>query len=288
MNANSPLPSSWYADPMWISSGGEMDSESNQTASPHLADVRIKGIPSATTPAWALHVGWPEDANAEEIRARLESSKPLVIIDLPPGVDVKWGQPWIGQRRHTRQLHWDTTDAGFDLEELLPAHRLKQIRKGTRSGLKVESTRDVDRVLALHQQARQRKQLSSNEGALRPLLEKIMQSPHQSAYIVLSNEGKDMASAVFLHERGRTIYAFGGQVRSKLSGLASVMLIDAGIRDAVQREINCFDFGGSMDPGVDKFYAEFGAEKVVKWRYLRCSWWARPWFRLMRPDLFRD
>ncbi len=66
------------------------------------------------------------------------------------------------------------------------------------------------------------------------------------------------------------------------------MLIDAGIRDAVKREVNCFDFGGSMDPGVDKFYAEFGAEKVVKWRYMRCSWWAQPWLRLMRPDLFRS
>ncbi len=203
MNANSPLPSSWYADPIWISSGGE-------TPYPHLAYVRIKGIPSATTPAWALHVGWLENADSEEIRARLESSKPLVIIDLPPGVDVKWGQPWIGQRRHTRQLHWNAKDAGFDLEGLLPAHRLKQIRKGTRNGLKVEPTRDVDRVLILHQQARQRKQLSSNEGALRPLLEKVLQSPHQSSYIVLSDEGKDLASAVFLHERGRTIYAFGG------------------------------------------------------------------------------
>jgi hypothetical protein len=42
-----------------------------------------------------------------------------------------------------------------------------------------------------------------------------------------------------------------------------------------------------MDPGVDRFYKEFGGEKVPKWRAVRVARWAWPWIRLRRPDLLR-
>jgi hypothetical protein len=90
----------------------------------------------------------------------------------------------------------------------------------------------------------------------------------------------------FCTTQGRTVYAFGGQKRSSVSGLATVLLIEQGIRDAAAIGNRIFDFGGSSDPGVDRFYAEFGAEKVPRQRAVRMAWWARPWLRLMRPDLF--
>jgi hypothetical protein len=58
------------------------------------------------------------------------------------------------------------------------------------------------------------------------------------------------------------------------------------MRYAAQEGTMTFDFGGSMDPGVDRFYAEFGAEAVPKIRLVKMAPWWKPIMRWRRPDLF--
>ena len=85
------------------------------------------------------------------------------------------------------------------------------------------------------------------------------------------------------------IYGFGGQFRGGTPGessRATVLLIATAMRHAANHKATHFDFGGSADPGVDRFYAEFGAEKKDKVKLVRIRW---PWRWLMRqrrPDLF--
>ena len=252
---------------------------------------RIKGIRAATTPMWALNAGASILLERSDWIAGLRTiSQAVVAVDLPPRVvlspsDVAGQGAWL-QERHTRQLSIPHSDLDTSSEESWPTHRRKQFRRALNLGLRIEPCNDVQRILKFHQVARSQKGLPSDELGLRTLLTSILASPHHSSYMVLSNDGFDIGSAVFLHEANRTIYAFGGQQRSKHSGLASVLLIQAGMESARSHGIECFDFGGSMDTGVDRFYAEFGAEKVVKQRYIRIAPWARPWLRLMRPDLF--
>tara|TARA_B110000503_G_C7173185_1_gene425435 strand:+ start:1967 stop:2830 length:864 start_codon:yes stop_codon:yes gene_type:complete len=270
-------PPSWYADPIWLSGGASFELDGQFS----MARGSIKGIGALFTPPGALHIGWNREPNWNALD---QSGFPCVILDLPPGMTCEGDSSWSIQQRHTRQLHWNLEDG--DPVNQLPNHRLKQIRKGDRNGLRLELTDDAERILELHQAARQRKNLNSNVSVTRAQLEKILESPHQTAGVVLDQNDRDVASAVFLHEKGRTIYAFGGQRRSKESAWASVILIAAGLRSAYQRGNTCFDFGGSMDPGVDQFYAEFGAQPVPKLRCIRIARWARPWLRLTRPDLF--
>jgi len=211
---------------------------------------------------------------------------PCVVVDLHPGMPCNASSEWIIQERHTRQLQW-LSESIHPVDEL-PKHRLKQIRKGERHGLRVELSSDHNRILSLHQEARLRKQLHSDETHLRSQLKSVLKSPHQTSYVVQDAQGEDLASAVFLHEQGRTIYAFGGQKRSKQSAWASVMLIAKGIEAAHERGNTCFDFGGSMDPGVDQFYAEFGAPTVAKQRLVRMASIWKPILRWRRPDLFQS
>ena len=91
---------------------------------------------------------------------------------------------------------------------------------------------------------------------------------------------------MILHNNGRSIYAFGGQKRYSLSSLATVSLLHKAIEIAANMGQTSFDFGGSRDPGVDRFYAEFGAEKVTKQRVVYCRLPQRWWLRFSRPDLF--
>ena len=209
---------------------------------------------------------------------------PCIVVDLPPGMPCNGDSKWMIQERHTRQLQW-LSESTTPVDDL-PKHRLKQIRKGERHGLSVELSSDHNRILGLHQEARLRKKLHSDETNLRLQLESVLKSPHQTSYVAQDAQGEDLASAVFLHEKGRTIYAFGGQKRSKESAWASVMLITKGIEAAHERGNTRFDFGGSMDAGVDQFYAEFGAQAVSKLRCIRVARWARPWLQFLRPDLF--
>ncbi|MGB0510647.1 MAG: hypothetical protein ACPGGB_06965, partial [Flavobacteriales bacterium] len=63
-------------------------------------------------------------------------------------------------------------------------------------------------------------------------------------------------------------------------------LIGTAMRHAASRGAKAFDFGGSQDQGVDRFYAEFGAERIPKVRLVRIRGWWTPILRWRRPDLF--
>ncbi len=273
-----PHPTSWYADDGWIKALGTVSISSSF----HFMAARVKGVPAWITPSWALetHI---EASKLRDFCAQLEAaSPPLIVCDLPPGLRGTWGASWHVQSRHTRWLEAD----GSGTFPTRPNHRTKHARTGTERGLRMEAMKNLDVLLALHQNARERKSIASDADQLRMLLAWVVASEHQSTYVVKDGTGTAIASATFLHNAGRTIYAFGGQLRSPLTGLATVMLIEQGITDAGAIGNKVFDFGGSADPGVDRFYAEFGAEKHYRERAVRVAPWAKPWLKWMRPDLF--
>ena len=279
MTLHSPHPHSWFNDSEWIHALGLTP----MPAGGSLVIGSVKGVPAWHTPPWALEVGGLESGDLDTWRQVLEeASIGLVVCDLPPAMDCDWGAPWHVQQRHTR---WLTCDDSGQFPPL-PKHRAKQARKALTKGITLESTSEVNTLVSLHQMARDRKSIPSDAQALERLFGWMVQSPHQTSYIARDGDGIPVASATFLHNAGRTVYAFGGQRRSPISGLATVLLIEQGIRDAAAIGNRIFDFGGSSDPGVDRFYAEFDAEKVPRQRAVRMAWWARPWLRLMRPDLF--
>lgn len=278
MSSPTQHPDSWFNDPHWLKALRVEQAIENAA----LARQRVKGISAAITPPWALECGNVNIDAARTLRRALESAAlPLVVCDLPPGVPCDWDKPWIVQQKHTRWLQ--TVDGQFPS---LPKHRSKQVRKALAQGLRLEPSTDVALLLQLHQQVRERKSIPSDAAALERLLAWILPSSHQSSYVVYDAHNRAIASATFLHNKGRTVYAFGGQKRSKVSALATVLLIQQGIHDAEKVGNEIFDFGGSADKGVDRFYAEFGAHAEPRYRVILASKWVRPWLRALRPDLF--
>lgn len=270
-------PDSWFSDPHWLKALRVEQAIENAS----LARQRVKGLSAAITPPWALESGNVNNDTARTLRRALESAAlPLVVCDLPPGVPCDWDKPWMVQRKHTRWLQ--AVDGQFPS---LPKNRSKQVRKALAQGLRLEPSTDVALLLRLHQQVRERKSIPSDAAALQRLLAWIVPSPHQSSYVVYDAQNRAIASATFLHNNGRTVYAFGGQERSKVSALATVLLIQQGIHDAEKVGNEIFDFGGSADAGVDRFYAEFGAHAQPRFRAILARKWVRPWLRALRPDL---
>ena len=129
-------------------------------------------------------------------------------------------------------------------------------------------------VLALHKASRTRKGLPHHGSDLQALLDRISNEPWTFAVTAHDAEGACVASGGFvLLPSGTCVYAFGGQRRSEDSGRASVAMLVEAMRMAQTRGCTCFDFGGSLDPGVDRFYAEFGANAVAMERWVGVPFW---------------
>jgi len=240
-----------------------------------------------TTPPWAQDIG--TDIDLAALMVAVESSQSPVALDLPAGHQPLTNLPrgcWTLER-HTRQT---VLRAGEDPVESWPSNRRKQWRRAERAGMTAERTQDVPLMTALHQAARQRKAIKSDGSALGRLLTALMQEQDTHAWIVRGREGDVLVGGVFHGDgSGRCIYGFGGQFRGSTqesTSLATVFLIGHAMRHAVEQGNTIFDFGGSMDAGVDRFYAEFGAGKVPKTRVVRITAPLKWLYRFGRPDLF--
>jgi hypothetical protein len=251
-----------------------------------LQRLRIQGIPALVTPQWALDAGthgalW-EAKHEDSVEAAMTRARArLAVVDLPAGMAKTDGLPRIGhfQERHTRKAQ---------LGAALPSNRRKQVRRALRAGFTFEEDgMDLDRLITLHQGARERKAIPSDGLALHRLIGQLLKTAGARMHFVQDASGQRIAGGVFLHTQpGTVLYAFGGAERSEKSGLATVLLLAQSMECAGAQGAAEFDFGGSQDPGVDRFYAEFGGERVTKWRYVRSAPGWTWWWKWRRPDLF--
>lgn len=247
------------------------------------------GLTALTTLPWAQDVGHTVDLDALH-QAVATSREALVALDLPatmPPLDLSAMRGAWTVERHTRQISLSMEQ---DPVASWPHHRRKQWRRAQREGMVAERTQDTDLLVQLHQAARSRKGIPSDGRALQHLLNHLLREPDTHAWWVRGEDGKPIAGGLF-HGAGdqRCIYGFGGQFRGQKAGVssrASVLLIGTAMRHAAEQGCSTFDFGGSQDPGVDRFYAEFGAEAIPKWRLVRIRGLWKPVLRWRRPDLF--
>jgi hypothetical protein len=253
-----------------------------------LARVNQHGISTVITPFWALDCGFSGDYRKfmEELKSLTE---PLRIIDLPPCSEELGGFSTADIKQLTSsdyRINWKHTR-----QLLLPfkatSNRRKQVARARREGISCELVRDWDMVAELHEESRNRKEIDHNGEQLRKLLGAISKEDFAFAVEARDSEGNCIASGGMVMVGPETcLYAFGGQIRGPHSAIASVAMLDFAMQEAHRRGARIFDFGGSSDPGVDRFYKEFGAKSVPKARLVYCAWWLKPVLRVLKPDLW--
>ena len=266
-----------YASPAWT---GQHDASIRQSQG-HLALAvgRIKGVlPLLHTPAWALHGDLHGDLVTQKavLAEAIQLPHSTKVLDLGPRAHAGLKPPksWTEVRRHTRQVPLPSEG-----DVHLPKTRDKQARRFVREGGQVAVEAGYENmawshVERLHAASRDRKGLSSHQLRLTPLLQRLAAEPWTFAVTSTNAEGEVVASGGFvLLPCGTCVYAFGGQERSKDSGRASVAMLGEAMRAAQRMGANTFDFGGSQDSGVDKFYAEFGGVPVAMRRWVQAPFW---------------
>ena len=256
-----------------------------------LVRTSLKGVRAVITPPWALDCGLKSEVRDRESYSKFISEledikESLVIIDLPPvnegGLNteiIKQNTPsrWKVKWRHTRVL---------DIPTKLPSNRRKQLKKAEIERIQASITNDWKGVHQLHNVSRNRKSIQHNSDQLGTLLHAVSKEKYSFACESRDGDGQIIASGGFIMTSSDTcLYAFGGAIRSSLSGVATVEMINCAMEEAIIRGATFFDFGGSSDAGVDRFYKEFGAKRVSKARLIKSAWWLKPALRILRPDL---
>ena len=243
-----------------------------------LSRFSLRGVKVLATPLWALDCGLSNNCSQSDFidltTCWLSRPEAIKLIDLPPSNSnttfVRHHAPtgFKTQWRHTRQI---------DLHSPLPPTRRKQIRRADRAGITCQLVDDWRYVTELHAESRSRKDLKSNNAQLSKLLTAISSEAFSFAVEAVDANGECIAAGGFVFASTDTcLYSFGGQIRSQQSGIASVLMLSFAMAHALEKGASTFDFGGSSDPGVDRFYKEFGAEFVPRARLVAVVWWLRP------------
>lgn len=264
-----------YSSRAWLGDKGKVLQSGTATMALQSTSSK-KWLPALITPMWSLHCDLHGDVADKQslLRNISQLTEPIKVLDLMKEALPEGHDDWVVATRHTRQVRltrpWD------DLK--WPAHRLKQQRRFHRENgrIQIDADRGWDDVLKLHLESRQRKSLDGQSNDLQALLTRISEESWTYCVTAHDESGAALASGGFvILKNGTAVYAFGGQHRSKQSGIASVAMLLAAAEEACRRGCTSFDFGGSLDAGVDKFYAEFGADPVPIVRHIQAPWWFR-------------
>lgn len=172
------------------------------------------------------------------------------IIDLTVGKDAIWNA-FLGRAR-------------------------RQIRKATKSGLKVERL-DVGHVgqymnLVKLIFSRQRRAPSFSINFLTEI-HKNLSSDDFAHYGVFQN-GSLIAGGLFLYSKNRMVFVSGASdLNSRKLGVNSLVQWHA-IECAIDRGMSIYDLGGIGVHSIDKFKAGFSGSHIEYNRYVFCSWFA--------------
>jgi len=150
--------------------------------------------------------------------------------------------------------------------------RRSELRKSVRDGIQVEETRDLaelERMVALTF-GRQDKRYPSS------LLHRLMQQidGRDDWMATQGSINGEVASLCFCHNIGDTAYylfsGYDARLKSTVAGPATLWGL---IKLAASRGISWFDFEGSVNPSIERFYSDFGGSLNTYYN-VRKSWYS--------------
>lgn len=141
----------------------------------------------------------------------------------------------------------------------------RNLKKAEKAGLTIVKNIKPDDVITLFRNNRGReiKSLRDNEFAVlnRLSYEGIYKGKILTAG-VYSGQNELIAGAIFLKSNGRIIFLFSGLSGHGRESAAMPMLIDSVIKENSHQQLT-FDFEGSNDPNLARFYQSFGSKRCI-------------------------
>lgn len=191
------------------------------------------------------------------------SEQKLHLLDLALPSSVTDTQPftWNHMKATLRYSYWiNLGQTEEDLWAKLASEKRKSISKAIKDGLVIEQTEALPIVADLIVDSLRRAGALNNEALIRKIIAPAM-SKH--ALVFTAKKNGDLLAATFCVRDGqKVVYLFGGTTSENRHHGAAVSCMWQTILLAKKQGAELFDFEGSMQPGIEKYFREFGGDLI--------------------------
>lgn len=171
-------------------------------------------------------------------------------------------QPFLWDGFNSRTRHTYILDLGQSEEDLkagLSPEKRKSLSKAEKDGLQIKDCRDRDLLRRLVLQSLSRNEKNRNEQILSRILETNTGTNTAFAFAAWAGE-TPIAVSFCVINRQKALYLFGGYDSENKHHGAGVACMWKSILEARKRGLKHFDFEGSMDPRIERYFREFGGQ----------------------------
>ncbi len=255
---------------------GIFNKDGQAMAAFNLQRSRRAGLKLLSHPAFNQHCGlWRKRQASNPAKAVGEAKKlhaalaeyvlaqdGMIHIAFPPEETDLQPWAWSGFKvvaqwtyRLELALGLDPIRAGYEAEQR------NGIKKSRSNGAEPVFTLDRERVMACVRSTFARKGKGLDEHVASAMMSAFLKEGSGFAYVTTEN-GHDSAAAFCAHDGTIAYYLLGGVDKSRASGGAGAMAVDACIAHAHGLGLRVFDFEGSMLPEVERYFRTFGGTPV--------------------------
>ncbi|MDI1354708.1 MAG: GNAT family N-acetyltransferase [bacterium] len=194
---------------------------------------------------------------------------PATVIDTQPFT-------WKGYTAKTRYSYLINLSQGQEeLHANLSSEKRKSLNKAEKDGLIIQQTRNHELVYSLIVKSLERNHVAKNLSILRSILFDFADENNSFAFVAYQNN--EPAGAAFCIVDGqKAVYLFGGLEPANKHHGAGVSCMWQSIIKAKELGLKWFDFEGSMNASIERYFREFGGTLTPYFCVEKVSWMLRP------------
>ena len=202
------------------------------------------------------------------LMAEFIDTKNYPVISFSLSRDLIDMQPFIWRDFKVVPEYTYVLDLAMSVEDMwkrMSNERRKNITKGTKDGLVIESTYDYRTIKALVLKTYSRQNRVIDDSYMDKVLFGFANNSNSFAFIALNN-GNTIACTFCVQDNKTAYYLLGGyDSESKHHGAGALCMWEA-IKYAKQSGLAYFDFEGSMVPAIERYFRGFGGELTPYYR----------------------
>lgn len=171
-------------------------------------------------------------------------------------------QPFIWKSFNSRNRYTyliDLLKPETELLENLSSEKRKSLNKAQKDELKIEASYNHKLVFDLVIQSLDRNDKAKNTEIIKKIIFDFANPTNSFAFVAYQN-GKAIASSFCLIQQSKAIYLFGGFDSENKHHGAGVSCMWQSILKAKELNLTHFDFEGSMNEAIERYFREFGGE----------------------------
>jgi hypothetical protein len=188
-----------------------------------------------------------DDLNVHYININL----PKELTDTQP---FTW-KSYLSRNRYSYLLSLATSEE--ELWKNLATEKRKSINKAVKDGLEIREVSDVDLVYGLIVKSLERNFIAKNTTIIKSILASLASKKISFAFVAFKQD-LPLGAAFCVTTNSKAVYIFGGfDFENKHHG-AVVSCMWQSILKAKALGLHYFDFEGSMNPAIERYFREFG------------------------------